>query len=172
MIDQTPPDTPQRWAKRLLCRRASLPPSPTLRRDGCASRETKQRVPSNRVQEPQEERGIRKHRAEQPMTRRVRRLRRPRMTLHDITPQVLGLDSSACVGSFPGVASDAPSDLEVALHPWQPAHPSQKKSPSGSCRTGKTINRTRSRSRGISLEVPLNLGTNLPTLVGVGVGIR
>src|SRR5260221_1406443 len=29
-----------------------------------------------------------------------------------------------------------------------------------------------SRSRGISLEVPLNLGTNQPTLVGVGVGIR
>ncbi len=48
----------------------------------------------------------------------------------------------------------------------------QKKSPSGSCRTGKTINRTQSRSRGISLEIPLNLGTNQPALVGVGVGIR
>src|SRR5260221_11803535 len=34
------------------------------------------------------------------------------------------------------------------------------------------MTRAQPRGRGISLEVPLNLGANQPALVGVGVGIR
>ena len=44
----------------------------------------------------------------------------------------------------------------------------EKKSPSGSCRTGKTINLPNK----VGSEVPLNLGTKQPALVGFAVGIR